>query len=61
MPSDLGLHETPGEMLPKLFLQHVAVNRGGWLYQHLDVPIAVTFQKGSIAENHNCTNLFNAL
>lgn len=61
VPANLGLDETPGEMLLKLFLQHAAVNRGGWLYQHLEVPIAVTFQKGSIADNHNCTNLYSTL
>ena len=61
LPANLGLDDTPGEMLLKLFLQHAAVNRGGWLYEHLEVPIAVTFQKGSIADNHNCTNLYSAL
>jgi triacylglycerol lipase len=61
LPSALGLDETPGEMLLKLFLQHAAVTRGGWLYEHLEVPIAVTFQKGSISDNHNCTNLYSAL
>jgi triacylglycerol lipase len=61
IPANLGLDETPGEMLLKLFLHHSAVNRGGWLYEHLEVPIAVTFQKGSIADNHNCTNLYTAL
>lgn len=60
-PASLGLGETAGEMLLKLFLQHAAVNRGGWLYEHLQVPIAVTYQKGSIADNHSCTNLYTAL
>ncbi len=60
-PQNLGLSETPGEMLLKLFLQHAAINRSGWLYEHLETPIAVTFQKGSIADNHNCTNLYSAL
>ena len=61
VPANLGLNGTTGEMLLKLFLQHAAVNRGGWLYEHLEIPIAVTFQKGSIADNHNCTNLYGAL
>ena len=60
-PSTLGLGETPGEMLIKLFLQHAALNRGGWLYEHLEVAIPLTFQKGSIVDNHSCTNLYSAL
>jgi triacylglycerol lipase len=60
-PAKLGLDETPGEMLLKLLLQHSAVNRGGWLFEHLEVPIAVTFQKGSIVDNHSCPNLYSAL
>jgi len=60
-PMDLGLNETPTEMLLKLLLHHAAAARDGWLYQHVKVPIAVTFQKGTIADNHNCTNLYTAL
>jgi triacylglycerol lipase len=60
-PLNLGLDETPVEMLLKLLLQHAATARAGWLYKHLDVPIAVTFQKGTIADNHSCTNLYSSL
>jgi hypothetical protein len=57
----LGLGDTPPELMLKLLLQHAAIVRAGWLYEHLTTPIAVTFQKGSIPENHNCTNLYRAL
>jgi triacylglycerol lipase len=60
-PLNLGLNETPSEMLLKLLLQHSAAIRAGWLYEHLKIPIPVTFQKGTIADNHNCTNLYSAL
>jgi triacylglycerol lipase len=57
----LGLNESMSELLLKAVLQHADAVRGGWSYMHLTVPIAVTFQKGTIANNHNCTNLYNAL
>jgi triacylglycerol lipase len=60
-PLNLGLNESPSEMLLKLLLHHSAIVRGGWPYEHIKVPIAVTFQKGTIADNHNCTNLYSAL
>jgi triacylglycerol lipase len=59
--TNLGLNETLEELLLKAFIQHEAGMSGGWLYEHLEVPIAVTFQKGTIADNHNCTNLYSAL
>jgi triacylglycerol lipase len=60
-PVNLGLNETVSEMLLKLLLQHAAEIRAGWLYEHLKAPIPVTFQKGTIADNHNCTNLYRML
>jgi len=60
-PVSLGLNESISELLIKTYLLHANAVRGGWLYEHLTVPIATTFQKGDIADNHNCTNLYNAL
>jgi triacylglycerol lipase len=60
-PVSLGLYESVSELILKTLLQHAYTNRGGWSYEHITVPIAVTFQKGSIADNHNCANLYNAL
>jgi hypothetical protein len=60
-PFNLGLKDSPPELMLKLLLQHAALVRAGWLYEHLTTPIAVTFQKGSIPENHSCTNLYRAL
>ena len=60
-PVSLGLFESMSELILKTLLQHADATHGGWSYVHLTVPIVVTFQKGSIADNHNCTNLYNAL
>jgi triacylglycerol lipase len=59
--SNLGLNDSISELILKTLLQHADAIRGGWSYVHLTTPIAVTFEKGSIANNHNCTNLYNAL
>ena len=60
-PVSLGLNESISELLIKTYLLDANAVRAGWLYEHLTVPIATTFQKGDIADNHNCTNLYNAL
>ena len=56
-PFSLGLRDSPPELMLKLLLQHAAIVRAGWLYEHLTIPIAVTFQKGSIVSAQRSARL----
>lgn len=54
--SILGLFESKVELLLKLTLQET-----NYLFQHVDDPIAVTYQRNTIPDNHNLTFLYQFL
>jgi hypothetical protein len=54
--SKLGLFESKIELLLKLILTQTPL-----LFQHVDEPVAVTYQRNTIADNHNLTFLYEHL
>ncbi|HEY0793161.1 MAG TPA: lipase family protein [Chthoniobacterales bacterium] len=52
----LGLFESKIEMLLKLFLKETP-----YRFQHVDEPVAVTYQLNTIPDNHNLTSLYQHL
>jgi triacylglycerol lipase len=56
-PEDvLGLFESKVELLLKPILKETP-----FLFQHVDEPVAVTYQRGTIPDNHNLTFLYKFL
>lgn len=51
--SVLGLFESKVELLLKLILKETT-----FVFQHVDEPIAVTYQRNTIPDNHNLTYLY---
>ena len=56
-PTMQGLGDTMIELELKLLIATHAVNQ----FQHLQTPIVISFHKGTIADNHNLTNLYRSL
>jgi hypothetical protein len=54
--TQLGLFESRIELLMKLILTLPA-----FIFQHVDEPVAVTYQRNTIPDNHNLTFLYNYL
>lgn len=54
--SQLGLFESKIEMLLKLILKETP-----YRFQHVDEPVAVTYQLNTIPDNHNLTSLYQYL
>jgi triacylglycerol lipase len=54
--SVLGLLESKVELLLKLILKETT-----FVFQHVDEPIAVTYQRNTIPDNHNLTYLYQFL
>jgi Lipase (class 3) len=54
--SILGLFESKIELLLKLILKETT-----FLFQHVDEPVAVTYQRNTIPDNHNLTFLYRFL
>jgi triacylglycerol lipase len=54
--SALGLFESKIELLLKLILKET-----DFVFQHVDEPIAVTYQRNTIPDNHNLTYLYQFL
>jgi hypothetical protein len=54
--SILGLLETKVELLLKLILKETT-----FTFQHVDEPIAVTYQRNTIPDNHDLTYLYRFL
>jgi triacylglycerol lipase len=54
--SILGLFESKIELLLKLFLKE-----NQFVFQHVDEPVAVTYQRNTIPDNHNLTYLYQFL
>jgi triacylglycerol lipase len=54
--SKLGLFESRIELLLKLILTETPL-----LFQHVDEPVAVTYQRNTIPDNHNLTFLYQHL
>ena len=54
--TQLGLFESRIELLLKLILA-----QPGFIYQHVDEPVAVTYQRNTIPDNHNLTFLYKYL
>jgi Lipase (class 3) len=54
--SQLGLFESKIELLLKLFLKETP-----YRFQHVDEPVAVTYQLNTIPDNHNLTSLYQYL
>jgi hypothetical protein len=52
----LGLFETNIELILKLFLK-----RSPFLFQHVNEPVALTYQLNTVADNHNLTQLYSRL
>ena len=52
----LGLFETNIELMLKLFLR-----RSPFLFQHVNEPVALTYQLSTVADNHNLTQLYSRL
>ena len=52
-----GLNDSIIELSVKLLIKSGALGE----FQHLQTPIAVTFHKDTIADNHNLTNLYSSL
>ncbi len=50
----LGLFETNIELILKLFLK-----RSPFLFQHVNEPVALTYQLNTVADNHNLTQLYS--
>jgi hypothetical protein len=54
--TQLGLFESRIELLLKLIMA-----QPGFIYQHVDEPVAVTYQRNTIPDNHNLTFLYKYL
>ena len=54
--SSLGLFETNVELVLKLFFKP-----SPFVFQHVDTPVALTYQLSSVADNHNLTQLYSRL
>jgi hypothetical protein len=54
--SVLGLFESKIELLLKLILKE-----NEFVFQHVDEPVAVTYQRNTISDNHNLTYLYQFL
>jgi triacylglycerol lipase len=54
--STLGLSETDIELVLKLFLKN-----SPFLFQHVDTPVALTYQLKTVSDNHNLTQLYSRL
>jgi triacylglycerol lipase len=54
--SSLGLFETNVELVLKLFFKP-----SPFVFQHVDTPVALTYQLNSVADNHNLTQLYSRL
>jgi len=52
----LGLFETNIELVLKLFFKPAP-----FLFQHVENPIALTYQLNTVADNHNLTQLYRRL
>jgi triacylglycerol lipase len=57
-PSKIGL--TTNSQI-EIVLQYLVKLIPSGVFQHIGNPVAVTFQRGDIADNHNLTNTYNAL
>lgn len=57
-PSELGLDDSTVELSLKLILSNIASNL---LFEHIGTPIAFTFHKETIADNHNLDNYLKNL
>jgi triacylglycerol lipase len=55
-PQSLGLLDTSIELVLKLFFKP-----SPFLFQHVDSPIALTYQLNTVADNHNLTQLYSRL
>lgn len=54
--SSLGLFDTNIELVLKLFFKP-----SPFLFQHVETPIALTYQLNTVADNHNLTQLYSRL
>jgi triacylglycerol lipase len=54
--SSLGLFETNVELVLKLFFKP-----SPFTYQHVDTPVALTYQLSTVSDNHNLTQLYSRL
>ena len=54
--SSLGLFETNIELVLKLLLKP-----SPFLFQHVDEPVALTYQLSTVSDNHNLTRLYSRL
>ena len=55
-PTSLGLLDTNIELVLKLFFKP-----SPFLFQHVDSPVALTYQLNTVADNHNLTQLYSRL
>jgi triacylglycerol lipase len=55
-PKSLGLFDSNIELVLKLFFKP-----SPFLFQHVDAPIALTYQLNTVADNHNLTQLYSRL
>jgi hypothetical protein len=53
-PTSLGLLDTNIELVLKLFFKP-----SPFLFQHVDSPVALTYQLNTVADNHNLTQLYS--
>jgi triacylglycerol lipase len=54
--SSLGLFETNVELVLKLFFKP-----SPFVFQHVDMPVALTYQLSKVSDNHNLTQLYSRL